>query len=215
MVCALFWTQTASAAPLIPAHEIPGVPTLAQRPQLPTGCEAAALTMLLQYEGIQVDKSAVAIKLPRVAVPHKQGSLWLGGDPNEGFVGSPFSRDGYGVYHTPIRKLLDDYLPGRALDLSGGSFDAVLGALADDRPVLAWVTIDLAAARTGSDWRTPGGRRVQWKVPEHCVLLTGYNATSVTFHDPNSGKVVHVPRDTFRSIWEAMGKQAVTVQPLD
>ncbi|PWK13005.1 uncharacterized protein YvpB [Tumebacillus permanentifrigoris] len=197
------------------AYEIQGVPTLAQRPELPTGCEATALTMLLQYEGVQVNKTTVAKKLPQLAVPRNLGGRMIGGDPNSGFVGNPFSRDGYGVFHIPIRHVLEEYLPGRGLDLSGGSFDEVLQALADDRPVLAWVTIDLADVRSGSDWRTPSGGHVQWRIPEHCVLLTGYRERSVTFHDPNSGRVVHYPLERFRQIWQAMGRQAVTVQPLD
>lgn len=209
--------QLASASPLkqIQEHEIQDVPTLAQRPELPTGCEATALTMLLQYEGLQVTKTMVAAKLPMLSVPHLQGGRVVGGDPNQGFVGSPFSRNGYGVYHSPIHNVLEEFLPGRGLDLSGGHFDDVLQALADDRPVLAWITIDLAAVRRGSDWRTPSGGTVHWNIPEHCVLLTGYTASSVTFHDPSNGKVIKYPLERFRQVWQAMGSQAVTVRPLD
>ncbi|KEO83914.1 hypothetical protein EL26_06925 [Tumebacillus flagellatus] len=195
-------------------HEISGVPVLAQAPELPTGCEATSLTMLLNYEGIAADKTDVVRKLPVVDVPVYLGddSEMTGGDPNLGFVGDPFSADGYGVYHAPIAKVLNSYLPGRALDLSGKSFDDVLAAVAEDHPVVTWMAMDLDDVSTAYVWKTPDGQQIDWKVPEHCVLLTGYDESNVTVHDPYSGQTVRYDKQRFRQVWEALGSQAVTVQ---
>lgn len=50
-------------------YEIPDVPVLSQNPELPTGCEATATTMLLQWAGVQVNKSEVADALPKEDMP--------------------------------------------------------------------------------------------------------------------------------------------------
>nr|WP_236587944.1 C39 family peptidase [Tumebacillus amylolyticus] len=207
--------SVAASPTAVTAHEIANVPILKQGPELPTGCEATSLTMLLQYEGLNVDKTQVVSKLPTVAVPNYEGSdgdEMVGGDPNRGFVGDPFTDEGYGVFHEPIADVLAEYLPGRARDLSGKSFDEVLAALADDHPVVAWMAMDLADVSTAYVWKTEDGEEIQWKVPEHCVLLTGYEEHSVTVHDPYSGQIVHYDRERFRQVWEDMGSQAVTVQ---
>jgi uncharacterized protein YvpB len=194
-------------------HEIAGVPILAQGPQLPTGCEATSLAMLLQYLGVQVDKTAVVERLPLLGAPeYLADEVLSGGDPNAGFLGDPYSEDGYGVYHKPIADVLHSFLPGHELDLSGGEFDDLLRAVADDRPVVTWISMDLAEVSTAYVWTTADGTEIQWKVPEHCVLLTGFDEQSVTVHDPYSGTVLQYDREHFREVWEAMGKQAVTIR---
>lgn len=194
-----------------PAHEIRDVPLLAQMPELPTGCEVTSLAMLLQYEGVAVEKEDVAKHLPRVEVPSYEEEGMVGGDPNDGFVGDPFSDEGYGVYHAPIAALLNDYMPGRAEDLSGQDFEAVLRAVGENRPVVIWISMDLADVTTAYEWQVPSGGEIQWNVPEHCVLLIGYDEQTVTVHDPYSGAQVQYDRDRFVQVWQAMGAQAVTV----
>ena len=51
-----------------------------QMPELPTGCEITAVTMMLQYAGQPVDKVTLAHEMPYDA------SDW-----NKGFVGDPFT----------------------------------------------------------------------------------------------------------------------------
>lgn len=55
-----------------------------QRPQLPTGCEITAWTMMVQYAGKRMDKITAANIMPR------------SGNPNRGFMGSPYFNSGHG-----------------------------------------------------------------------------------------------------------------------
>ncbi len=50
------------------------VPVIAQRPQLPTGCEITATAMMLRYSGAAVTKTALAREMPRSK--NKQGVRW-------------------------------------------------------------------------------------------------------------------------------------------
>src|SRR6185437_16517156 len=43
---------------------IEGVPTINQHPNMPTGCEVTALTMLLRYYGIDVSKEQLGKDMP-------------------------------------------------------------------------------------------------------------------------------------------------------
>lgn len=169
--------------------------------------------MLLQSQGVHVDKTAVVERLPILAQPeYVEDEVLVGDDPNRGFLGDPYSEDGFGVFHKPIADLLNSFLPDHALDLSGSEFEELLRAVADDRPVVTWISMDLSEVSTAYVWTTSDGTEIEWKVPEHCVLLTGYDDTSVTVHDPFTGQVVQYDRSRFQTVWEAMGKQGVTVR---
>ncbi len=50
--------------------KINNVPLINQFPELPTGCEATALTMLLRYHGVNVSKKDIADTIPREPLPY-------------------------------------------------------------------------------------------------------------------------------------------------
>jgi uncharacterized protein YvpB len=104
--------------------KIVDVPHIQQMPELPRGCEVTSLAMLLQYAGVSVDKMTLANEITTIPFRDSNG---LRGNPNVGFVGDIYSFDnpGFGVYHAPIAALAETYLPGRIIDLTGGSIDSV------------------------------------------------------------------------------------------
>ena len=93
------------------------VPFIQQLPELDRGCEVTSLAMMLQYAGITVDKMKLANEIKKVDFM-KDG---VRGNPNEGFVGNiyTFSESGYGVYHGPLFQLAKQYLPNKAVNLTG------------------------------------------------------------------------------------------------
>lgn len=101
------------------------VPLIAQRPELPTGCEITSVTMMLQYKGCEVNQIDLANEMPKSS------------DPNTGYSGNPFQTSGWTIYPSALIELITKYA-GDANDLTG-SIDMVYTALNMNKPVVAWV----------------------------------------------------------------------------
>jgi uncharacterized protein YvpB len=192
---------------------IDDVPLIAQNPELPYGCEVTSLAMMLRYAGVDTDKMTLAAQIKKNNTPvyNIRGGLHAG-DPNDGFVGAMFTEGafGYGVYHSPVFELAESYLPGRAVDITGEGFSAVLDFLDSGSPV--WVIVNTRFAplppQSFVRWETPNGE-ISVTYSEHSVLITGYDADNIYFNDPLM-IAGHAPRGAFVSAWEQMGGQAVT-----
>ena len=210
---ASFGMNEGVAAAARPQQAYVEVEEIRQMPELHNGCEVTALAIVLDHAGKTVDKMQLARELRKDTTPLRydgQGGIAYWGDPNRGFVGDITGvRRGYGVYHAPIAALLNRHLPGRALDLSGGSFDAVLDQVAEGKPVVIWTTIPFAPVHDWVSWNSPGGK-VAATFNEHAAVLVGYDAKTVTLADPFDGQVDRVDRARFLASWEQMGRQAVT-----
>jgi uncharacterized protein YvpB len=190
-------------------------PVISQLPELERGCEVTSLAMLLGHAGIQVDKMVLAsqIKKDPTRFSRVNGVVHFG-NPNDGFVGDiyTFAKSGLGVYHKPVAELAERYIPGRVLDLTGKSFDAVINQLAKGKPV--WVitnsTYKYLAESHWRTWHTPTGI-IKVTYYEHCVLLTGFDTNNVYFNDPlTSGKNIKVTKREFIQAWEQIGYQAIS-----
>ncbi|KPU45666.1 hypothetical protein OXPF_08990 [Oxobacter pfennigii] len=186
-------------------------PVLNQFPELPTGCEATSLTMLLNWAGVNVSKEEVAGSLPIGCIPTAKENRLYGDNPHKAFVGNPFTVNGYGVYHEPIADILNKYLPDSALDLTGASFEEILKAIDSGKPVIVWCTIGNVYPKISKTWQDEQGNIIIWKVPEHAVLLVGYDESHVIVNDPYMGQRCRYPLCSFEEHWEMMGKQAVTI----
>ena len=191
------------------------VPLISQMPGLPRGCEVTSLAMLLHYKGVHVSKLTLAKEIKKDPTPYRRiGQTVYFGNPNKGFVGSmtTMSRPGFGVFHGPIYELANRHLQGRAINITGSSFEAVLFHLGQQKPV--WVistsTFERVPARYWRTWQTPQGP-VSITYKEHSVLLTGYDNQYVYFNDPLANiKNRRVPLASFIRGWEQYGKQAIT-----
>lgn len=102
------------------------VPLIAQRPQLPTGCEFTATTMMLQYAGAKVTKMSIAKEAPRSS------------NPNKGFVGNPYSKYGWWIYPKGLMKLVKRHT-GSAKNMTGASFNKLKKQIDKGHPVVLWV----------------------------------------------------------------------------
>ena len=193
-------------------------PAVSQMPELYNGCEVTSLSMLFQYNGIQLDKLELAdriVKDPAPVVKNANGVVVSWGNPQKGFVGDIRGyRMGFGVYHKPILKLVEDIKPGRGVNLTGKPFDELLLQVEQGRPVLVWTTTSLKPLADSSwiTWKSAEGPvRTTWN--EHVVLLVGYDADYFYVNDPMDGaKSKKVARDPFIKTWEQMGKQALTMK---
>lgn len=188
------------------------IPVIAQRPELPSGCEVTSLAMALRYYGINADKTVLAKQMPYDStklVRNSDGSIKIWGDPNVGFVGTPFG-NGYTINPGPLKKVLDKYRPG-GLALTGKNFTEIESYVKKGKPVLVWFTInyEMPIART---WKTPAGKTINAARPLHNIVITGTDANYVYFNDSEAVKKdVRMSKAKFINIYNAMGKRALVV----
>lgn len=194
------------------AFRIRGVPIIKQFPELPTGCEATALTMLLRSFGVNVTKQEVANRLPKAAFPYYRKGIRYGVNPNEGFVGNPYNKSSYGVFEGPILQVINSYLPGCGENLTGKNFNEVLGIVRSGRPVMIWVTIGMDHVVYRQSWRLSNGGICKWPAGEHAVILIGYDGTYVYINDPYTGKEKKYKYDVVANRYNSLGKRAVTIR---
>lgn len=102
------------------------VPLIAQRPELPTGCEIVATTMMLNFAGSKVTKMQLAKQVPRSR------------NPNKGFVGSPYSPTGWYIYPKGLLKVVKRHV-GTAQNMTGATVAQLKQKVASDHPVVVWV----------------------------------------------------------------------------
>ncbi|WP_054661146.1 C39 family peptidase [Secundilactobacillus kimchicus] len=102
------------------------VPLIAQRPQLPTGCEITATAMMLQFAGAKVTKLSLTREMPRSS------------DPNKGFVGSPYSKSGWYIYPKAVLPIVKRHL-GSAQNLTGARLSTIKKYVRHDHPVVVYV----------------------------------------------------------------------------
>ena len=147
-------------------------PAISQRPNLPTGCEMTAVTMMLQYAGVNISKEQVANETPK------------SGNPYTGFMGNPYSNYGYGLWVAPsgIAPVVARHL-GRSLNMTGWSIDSLKNQLINRHLVVAW-----QAHMHGFG--------------THAITLTGFDGGGFFYNDPWTGqKNAHMTYGTFDWNW--------------
>lgn len=156
------------------------VPLISQLPELPSGCEMTATTMMLQYAGVRVNKQRFAATVPRT------------NDPQTGFVGDPASSTGVWLYVYPQGLLnpVRRYLP-TAVDLSGVTLAALKAKVATKRPVVVWVV--------GLDG-----------FASHTITVTGYTPTTISYNDPWTGRAAVMANAEFEAMWARNGRRALS-----
>lgn len=201
----------------LPENILLDVPVILQYPELPRGCEVTSLAMILEYLGIKTNKLELAENIKKDTTPYSKdesGRITFG-NPYDGFVGDMYNirNHGYGVYHGPIVDLLEQYAPGKVIDLTGSNIEDVLYFVAKGVPV--WVVANSTYKPLKDEgfeiWHTPTGI-VKITYREHAVVITGYSEKNIYLNDPlRSKKNIKVDRKKFVDAWAQMGNQAVVV----
>lgn len=156
------------------------VDAISQRPQLPTGCEMTAVTMMLNFAGVPVSKIEVANLTPRSR------------NPNKGFIGSPYKKypAGYWVAPDGIKGVVKKYL-GTAEVMTGASLTAIKNKLLRSHLVVVWVS--------GIDGFS-----------NHALTLTGYYKKRLYYNDPWTGKKASISTSSFIKHWHDDGYRALS-----
>ncbi|MDR6552087.1 C39 family peptidase [Paenibacillus qinlingensis] len=206
-------TTDEAEAPTLTAHhvQLQAIPAISQLPELPNGCEAVAATMLLNWAGLPITKAEVADALPKGDMPYEnEDGAFVGSNPKDVFVGDPFDV-GYGIYHAPVAKLMNQWLPGHIRDLTGTTFDDLLEVIAHGSPAMIWATEHMDTPYLDLEWEDEAGELVPWYQPEHTLLLTGWDDDYAYMNDPMTGEQETYSLAAFKEAWELMGSQAITI----
>lgn len=190
------------------------VPLIKQKPELKYGCEVTSLAMMLKYAGAKTSKMKLYEEIQKDHDPLKRsasGDIISWGNPDEGFVGDMTGKSaGYAVFDRPMVDLIDRYLPGRSVNLTGKDFEDVLDHVSAGYPVVVWTTGDYRLPDRWESW-THGSEVIKTPLDLHVVVLVGFNDTTVFLNDPLSGrKQVPVNKTSFVETWKVMQSRAVS-----
>ena len=186
-------------------------------PSLPTGCEATALTIALNYYGFNADKYDIAMNY----LPRMNFTGGYGADFRYVFPGNPSTSSGYGCYAPAITATANAYFTANknasfAEDITGTEFSDLYEYINAGTPVVFIATMGMKAPYYTSSWKTPDGNTVTWKAGEHCLVLIGYDRSkgTVLVSDPLRGNVEY-DAALVKQRYNDMGKNAVIVHKSD
>lgn len=165
-----------------------------QLPELPTGCEATAVSTLLRMSGYPASKTEVADAMPK--------SSW---DFVNCFLGNPYQENGAACMAPCAAATANLFIGdgGHAVALKGATLGemSLEGAL----PACVWVTVDLAEP---CQVQTQG--EYTRYTPSHCVTVTDVGEDEVSYFDPLSG-IQKADRSLFEERFKQLGSQAVFI----
>ncbi len=186
------------------------LPEILQEPELPTGCEVTSLSMVLQYEEMEVDKQELADEY--LIYNREDDNLAVG------YVGDPYDVTGAGCFAPALAATADNYfkekkLDYRAYDITDTEFDELLAYVAAGTPVMVWTTMYMDEPDFTGEVGEYNDREYPWYRQEHCVVLSGYNYDdwTVRVNDPIEG-IVDRNMSAFADLYEKTGKNAVVVK---
>ena len=195
------------------------VPLIDQLPELPTGCEITALTMVLRYYGFPADKVDLARDyLPQSSMElcYGEDGLLHGPDLNQVFMGDPETEWGCVCGPEALVTAANGYLKDqdsslRAVDKTGSAPEELYRLVSQAVPVVVLATIELRDRGEVFGWYTSEGAWVDWGENDHGAVLTGYTEDTVTLADPLSG-VVEYDRETFEKVFEERGQKCLVIR---
>jgi uncharacterized protein YvpB len=185
-----------------------------QNPELRYGCEVTSLAMMLKFAGVNTSKMELYRSIqkdPDPLVRSPKGDILRWGNPADGFVGDMTGRRaGYAVFDKPMIALINQKLPGRAVNLTNKPFNQVLEHVATGYPVVTWTTGDYRLPDRPEGWYH-GKQFIKTPLDLHAVVLVGFDKKYVYINDPLSGKKqVRVNKQQFISSWKALRSRAVS-----
>lgn len=153
---------------------------ISQRPEMPTGCEITAVTMMINFAGKNITKDQAARIMPR--------SL----NPNKGFIGSPYKKFPLGFWVAPdgVKPVVKHYF-GTATNMTNFSISAINRKLIRSHLVVVWV-----------GWFDG--------FSNHAITLTGYHGNTLYYNDPWTGTKRAMNIENFKRHWRLDGHRALS-----
>lgn len=193
------------------------VENIQQLPELPAGCEITATTIVMNYEGIKVDKMVLETYLPKMEYPDENGR-WE--SPWNTFVGNP-TTNRYGCYAPVIIETVEACLKNNKInsfevvDISDSSMEELYAQIDAGHPVIVWATMSMVASKDGNSWYLQDGSKYTWRANEHCLALIGYDTENKTviLSDPYDKRgTVEYDANLFEKRYTELYKQALIIR---
>lgn len=177
-----------------------------QYPDYPTGCESAALYILLKYYDVDVTMEQIVEALPKGSTPYYYNGVLYGANPETEFVGDPRNDWSYGVFNEPVAKVAEKFRSG-VKTKKGASFTELINLLNSGSPVEVWFAGNPEKGITYAEsWKDPKtGETVRWPRGEHAIVVCGHDASTVTYRDPITGSSRTVSNSLFINVFNQMG----------
>lgn len=176
------------------------------------GCEIAALTMLANYYGYEVDMSDLIelLAFQPLYIDHDHH-----GDPRLGFVGNIY--EGYGAMGDdvePIAEVASQIFPNKHHVIRGREkpFDQLLDVLRSGTPIWIIATLELQIPTENDfiSWYTKSGE-IKVTPLVHSVVLTGIEGETIFVNDPYGHKDRSVSLESLELFYSKMGEQYLFV----
>ncbi|MBR4073290.1 MAG: C39 family peptidase [Clostridia bacterium] len=195
------------------SSKIINVKAISQYPELPTGCETVSTVMALNYYDEKISPIYFAENWLVCADLYTKKDRIYGPDPNVAFIGTPFSKNGFGCYAPVIvRAVNSNSKKCKAENISGKNLDYICKEYINNNlPVILWATMNMKAEKIGRSWYISDSEKFTWIAGEHCLLLIGYDEKFFYFNDPMGGKTVKYKKDITEKRYNTLGKQAVLI----
>lgn len=198
--------------------KILNVPYINQTQKYPTGCESISAVMALKYAGYNISpETFIDNYLVKGNSPFKDDkeNYFTDTNPYEGFMGSPYSKYGWGCYSPAIKNSLNKIInPSKhtVADLGGSSMSKLCEYIDNNTPVIMWATVNMSPVKTTRKlFLTYDDAYVTWKSPNHCLLLVGYDDSHYYFNDPLQSKSFGYKRADVEKAYRANGSQALAI----
>ena len=179
------------------------VPCYMQNPQLPTGCEAVALTNALNYWGCGLSKTTIA-------------DHWLlrGSNGVYNFIGNPRAWSGWIICAPGLANTAHRYLASVGRDdietmiVKDEPLWKLCHFIDQGYPVVVWTTIGMGAPGSLSAMKSGYPLRSN----NHAVVLTGYNPKTGNYQVADSlAGIKWRDGSRFGYLYAMMGRQALVV----
>lgn len=209
-----------STPPADPIPQLTPAQLIWQNPELPNGCEATSLSILLSCTGTPADKIDVLDNyLPKQSITWLHG-VRCGPDPQVAYAGdATLKGGGWYCFEAPVIQAGNAWLkvmgqPYQMKNLTGLSQEELEQYLSQQVPVVVWATLQCQTPHLSSyPWTLPDGTKYYPYTNLHCFVLTGFISGKYYAADPIYGWQT-LPPDTFWAAFDAMGRRAVTLVPL-
>ena len=196
-------------------HLIQKVPHYTQFSDYYTACEALAGVSLLRYYGIDMTPERFLDGfLPVADCPGtgEDGKMY-GESPWLYFIGDPMSMDGFGCYSGALVRGINKIRKGLAKSLRGQPLEKLCANYIDKgQPVAIWATMYMTYPQESMSWYLPDGQEFTFMVPEHALVLIGYDEYNYYFSDSlQYENVVGYSREMTETAYNMLQMQAVVI----